>query len=119
MNNNLLLSLPGIESEEMLFIQEAVKDLTESQQKNFLLLYQGRRKDPQTIMVCTLLGFIVVAGVQRFMLGQVGMGVLYLFTGGLCLVGTILDLINYKKMTLEFNQKQVVECKMIATSMAA
>ncbi|MBL7924721.1 MAG: TM2 domain-containing protein [Bacteroidia bacterium] len=117
MNNNLLLSLPGIESEEMLFIQEATKDLTEEKQKNFILLYQGRRKDPQTIMICTLLGFIVVAGVQRFMLGQVGMGVLYLFTGGLCLIGTIVDLINYKKMTLEFNQKQVIECKMIAESM--
>mgnify|MGYP000845305000 FL=1 len=117
MNNNLLLSLPGIESEEMLFIQEAVKGLTEDQQKNFLLLYQGRRKDPQTIMICTLLGFVVVAGIQRFLLGQVGMGVLYLLTGGLCLVGTIIDLVNYKKMCLEFNQKQVIECKMIATSM--
>ncbi|MFN8154506.1 MAG: TM2 domain-containing protein [Bacteroidia bacterium] len=118
MNNNLLLSLPGIESEEMLFIQEAIKDLSEDQQKNFLLLYQGRRKDPQTIMICTLLGLVIVAGVQRFMLGQVGMGILYLFTGGLCLVGTIMDLINYKKMTLEFNQKQIIECKMISTSLA-
>lgn len=119
MNNNLLLSLPGIESEEMLFIQEATRELSEDQQKNFLLLYQGRRKDPQTIMICTLLGFVVVAGVQRFMLGQVGMGILYLFTGGLCLIGTIVDLVNYKKMTLEFNQKQIVECKIIAGSMGS
>lgn len=27
MNNNLLLSLPGIEADEMMFIQEALKDL--------------------------------------------------------------------------------------------
>lgn len=118
MNNNYMMSLPGLESEEMLFIQESMKGLTDEQEKNFFLLYQGRRKDPQTILICTLLGFIVVAGVQRILLGQVGMGILYLFTGGLCLIGTIVDLINYKKMTLEFNQKQIVECKLIATSLS-
>lgn len=117
MNNNLLLSLPGIDPQEMRFIQEATRELSEEQQQNFLLLYQGRRKDPQTIMICTLLGFAVVAGIQRFVLGQVGMGVLYLLTGGLCLVGTIIDLINYKQMTLDFNERQVVECKMIATTL--
>lgn len=117
MNNDLLLSLPGIDQQEMRFIQEAIRDLTEAQQKNFILLYQGRRKDPQIIMICTLLGFAVVAGVQRFVLGQVGMGVLYLLTGGLCLVGTIIDLVNYKQMTLDFNERQVVECKMIATTL--
>ena len=45
MDKNLLLSLPGIESEEMLFIQEAIKDLNEDAQRNFLLLYKGRRKE--------------------------------------------------------------------------
>jgi hypothetical protein len=37
------------------------------------------------------------------------MGILYLFTGGLCLVGTIVDLVNHKQMTLEFNQQQAQE----------
>lgn len=119
MNNNLLMSLPGIESEELMFVQEAVKDLSEEKQKNFILLYMGRRKDPQTILICTLLGFLGVAGVQRFLLGQIGMGILFFLTGGLCLIGTIVDLINYKRMTLEFNQRQVVECKVMVVSMGA
>ena len=116
MDKNLLLSLPGIESEEMLFIQEAIKDLNEDAQRNFLLLYKGRRKDPQTILICCIAGFVGVAGVQRFILGQIGMGILYFFTAGLCFVGTIIDLLNYKKMVLEFNQSQVIECKLLADS---
>jgi TM2 domain-containing membrane protein YozV len=39
------------------------------------------------------------------MIGQVGMGILYLLTGGLCFIGTIIDLVNYKKLTFEFNQQ--------------
>jgi len=114
MNNNLLYSIPGIESEELQFIQEATKDMDDAKRQQFVLLYQGRRKDPQTVLICTLLGFVVVAGVQRFILGQMGMGILYLFTAGLCFVGTIVDLINYKSMTLEYNRRQVVECRMMA-----
>lgn len=116
MDRNLLLSLPGIESEEMLFIQEAIKELDDEGQRNFLLLYQGRRKDPQTILICCVIGFVGVAGVQRFILGQIGMGILYFFTAGLCFIGTIIDLLNYKKLTLEFNQSQIVECKLLAAS---
>lgn len=119
MDKNLLLSLPGIESEEMLFIQEAIKDLSEESQRNFLLLYQGRRKDPQIILICCIVGFVGLAGVQRFILGQIGMGILYFFTAGLCFVGTILDLLNYKKLTLEFNQSQIIECKLLASSLNA
>jgi hypothetical protein len=33
------------------------------------------------------------------------MGILFFLTGGLCLIGTIIDLINYKKLAFEFNQK--------------
>ncbi len=118
MDQNLFLSLPGMEADEMMFIKEAIHDLSEDQKKSFFLLYQGRRKEPQTILICTLLGFIVIAGVQRFLLGQIGMGILYFLTGGLCLIGTIVDLVNYRKMTLEFNQMQVVESKNLALSVS-
>ncbi len=116
MNQQLLMSMPGIGPEEILFVQEAIKDLTEDQQRTFILFYNSRRKDPQTIMICALIGFIGVAGVQRFMLNQMGMGILYLFTGGLCLIGTIVDLINYQKMTLEYNQRMVIESVQLARS---
>ena len=78
------------------------------------MIYSGKRKNPQDILLFTLLGFVVVAGVQRFVVGQIGMGLLYLFTGGFCLIGTIVDLINYKSLALEFNQKMAFESFHIA-----
>ena len=51
------------------------------------------------ILVTTILGFFGVAGVQRFLTGQIGMGLLYFFTAGLCFIGTIIDLINHKRLT--------------------
>ena len=43
--------------------------------------------------------------VQQFVIGQIGMGILYLLTGGLCLIGTIVDLVNHRTLALEYNQK--------------
>jgi hypothetical protein len=37
------------------------------------------------------------------------MGVLYFFTGGLCLIGTIVDVINHKRLTFEHNQQMAIE----------
>jgi hypothetical protein len=33
------------------------------------------------------------------------MGLLYLFTAGLCVIGTIIDLVKYKELTFEYNSK--------------
>lgn len=97
--------LPELQGEEMLYIQGLIKDMDDEKARNFAQGYRARRKDPQLILLTALLGFIVVAGVHRFILGQVGMGLLYLFTGGLCLIGTIVDLVNHQKLAFEFNQK--------------
>ncbi len=106
---NYLLSLPDLQPEEMAGIKELTANMTDSQQQQFFMIYSGKRKRPQEILIMTCLGFVVVAGIQRFMLGQIGMGILYLFTGGLCLIGTIYDLVNYKKMTNEYNLEQMYE----------
>ncbi|MDB5115968.1 MAG: hypothetical protein JWQ79_1460, partial [Mucilaginibacter sp.] len=46
---------------------------------------------------------------QRFIVGQIGMGILYLFTIGLCFIGSIMDLVNHKTLALEYNQKMAFE----------
>jgi TM2 domain-containing membrane protein YozV len=102
---NILHLMPSLEFDEMSYVQALVKDFSDEQIKNFATIYNSRRKDPQTILLLTLVGFLGVAGVQRFVLDQVGMGLLYLFTGGLCVIGTIVDLVNHKNLTFEFNQK--------------
>ena len=110
---NVFQILPELQGQEMIFVQNLVKDMTDSKAQMFANAYRGRRKDPQTILLCTVLGFVVVAGVQRFLLGKIGMGLLYLFTFGLCIIGTIVDLVNYEKMAFEFNQKIALEVEMM------
>lgn len=103
------MSLSGITPQEYSYLQSATQGLSEAQLRNFLMIYNGKRKNPSDILLLTLLGFIWVAGVQRFVMGQVGMGILYLLTGGLCFIGTIVDLVNHKQLTFEHNQRMVFE----------
>ncbi len=109
MYQNPYMGLPGMTPEELNFIQQGTAEMNEEQKKYFYMVYAGKRKNPQDILLFTLLGFVGVAGVQRFIMGQIGMGVLYLLTAGLCWIGTIVDLINNKSMTLEFNRQMAYE----------
>lgn len=104
-----LMSLSGITPEEYSYIQQATTGLTEQQFRNFVMMYSGKRKNPSDILLFTLIGFLGFAGVQRFIVGQIGMGILYFLTCGLCFIGTIVDLINHKSITFEYNQKMVFE----------
>ncbi len=101
--------LPELEGDEQLNVATLLKNMTDDQAEQFAHVYRTRRRDTTTTLILALLGLFVVAGVHRFYLGQVGMGLLYLFTGGLCLIGTIVDLVNHKKLTWEYNQKQALE----------
>jgi TM2 domain-containing membrane protein YozV len=109
---NVSQLMPYLEGDEMVFIQGLIKNMTDDQARQFATLYENERKKPQTILIVTLLGFLGIAGIQRFLLNQIGMGLLYLFTVGLCYIGTIIDLVNYKKLTFEYNSmiaKQIAE----------
>jgi len=108
------LALPGITTEEINILHQITTDLNENQIKYFYIAYSGKRKNPNDILLFTLLAFAGIAGVQRLVLGQIGMGILYLFTGGLCLIGTIVDLVNYKSLAFEYNQKMAFESYKIA-----
>ncbi|NSL89348.1 TM2 domain-containing protein [Chitinophaga solisilvae] len=101
--------LPGIEPEEMLWLQEITKNYSLENKQRFLAVYQSRRKDPQVILICSLLGLVAVAGIQRFLLGQIVMGILYMITLGFCCVGTIIDAVNYRKLTWEYNKQEALK----------
>ncbi len=112
----ILQLMPNLEFDELRYIQELLKGMTESQQQQFALLYNNRRRDPILILLTGLLGFIGIAGVQRFLVNQIGMGLLYFFTGGICLIGTIVDLVTYKKLAFEYNARVAQECAMMTRS---
>ena len=78
--------------------------MTDTQAETFTVAYRSQRRDPMTVLLLALLGFVILAGVQRFYLGQIGMGLLYLFTAGFCLIGTIIDVVNHKKLAFQYNQ---------------
>ena len=98
--------MPDLEPDEMHYVQTLVDDMSFAEAQQFANIYRARRKKPMEVLILTIVGFFLVAGLQRFYLGQIGMGLLYIFTGGLCFVGTILDLINHKRLTYEFNVKE-------------
>jgi TM2 domain-containing membrane protein YozV len=110
---NVFELLPEIMGEEQIYISNILKNLDDKQAFQFANVYRSRRKDPQVILLVTLVGFLGIAGVQRFLVDQIGLGIVYLLTGGLCLIGTIVDLVNYKKIAFEYNQKQANQIAMM------
>jgi len=100
---NIFQLLPSLEGEEMAYVQSLINDMTDAQAQQFAMAYSARRKDPTTILILALVGFVGFAGIHRFMLNQIGMGILYFLTGGLCFIGTIIDLVNHRKLAFEYN----------------
>lgn len=101
--------LPEVTGEELMYIQNLIKDMSDEKARSFATVYRARRKDPTLILILCLIGFVVVAGIHRIVLNQVGMGILYLFTAGLCFIGTIVDLVNYQKLAFEYNRQMADE----------
>ena len=103
---NAFQLMPSLEGDEVAYVQELIKDMNDSQAQQFAIAYMSRRKDPSNMLLFAVIGFLGIAGIQRFVINQVGMGLLYLFTGGLCAIGTIIDVVNHKKLAFEHNSKQ-------------
>ena len=101
--------LPEIQGQEMIFVQDLMDEMNDDQARSFVNAYRTRRKDPTLILITCLLGLVVVAGVHRILLNQIGMGLLYFFTAGLCFIGTIVDLVNYQSLAFEYNKQQARE----------
>jgi TM2 domain-containing membrane protein YozV len=105
--------LPEVTGEEMIYLQNLLNDMDNEKAKSFATVYRARRREPQLILILTLLGFFGFAGIHRMITNQIGMGILYFFTVGLCFIGTIVDLVNYQKLAFEYNQKMANEARVM------
>jgi TM2 domain-containing membrane protein YozV len=111
---NALLHLPEIQGMELNHVQTLIKDYSDKQAMHFATIYRSRRRDPQLILLTCLVGLLGLAGVHRFLMNQIGMGILYFFTAGLCFIGTIVDAVNHQTLAFEYNRQVANEVAMYA-----
>ena len=116
---NILQLMPTLEGDEMSYVQEIIKDMSDEQAQQFAMAYLARRKDPTNLLLFAIVGLLGIAGIQRFVVGQVGMGILYFFTYGLCLIGTILDIVNHKRLAFEYNSAQAQQVALMVKNFSA
>jgi TM2 domain-containing membrane protein YozV len=106
---NLVTSIPAIEGEELMMLQSLTRDLSDTQLISFIQVYNDKRRKTDQVLLCCVLGFAGFAGIQRFLVGQIGRGLLFFFTCGFFFIGTIIDTVNHKRLTFRYNQKMAME----------
>lgn len=84
--------------EKIPYIKEKLLAVDDSK---FLLVTSVELKDPTVLLIISI--FLGSFGIDRFMLGDTGMGVLKLLTGGCCGILTIIDWFGVQKKTKEIN----------------
>lgn len=90
-------------AEKIVFLKQK---LTEADESKFTLASAVEFKDPTTILLISI--FLGCFGVDRFMLGDTGMGILKLLTGGLCGILTIIDWFSVQKKAKEINYNNLM-----------
>ena len=84
--------------EKIVFLKDKLRTMDE---EKFSLVSAVELKDPTTLLLVSI--FLGVLGIDRFMLGDTGMGILKLLTGGCCGILTIIDWFSISKKTKELN----------------
>lgn len=74
---------------------------------NKMVMLSGvEMKDPTTILLVSI--FLGSLGIDRFMLGETGMGILKLLTGGCCGILTIIDWFTVQKKAKDANFQKLM-----------
>ncbi len=90
-------------AEKIVFLKQK---LAEADENKFALASGVEFKDPTTILLVSL--FLGSLGVDRFMLGETGMGILKLLTLGVCGILTIIDWFSVQKKAKELNYNNLM-----------
>lgn len=94
------------DSDKLVYLKE--KLLTLSDEKfTALTAITSELKDPTTSLLLSI--FLGSLGVDRFMIGDIGMGILKLFTLGGCGILTIIDWFLISDRTKEKNFEKIVQ----------
>ena len=84
--------------EKIVSLKDKLRTMDE---EKFSLISTIEMKDPTTILLVSI--FLGALGIDRFMLGDTGMGILKLLTCGCCGILTIIDWFTVSKKAKEAN----------------
>lgn len=91
-------------AERIPLLKEKLMSLPEDRE---IMVTATELKDPTTLLLISI--FLGSLGVDRFMLGDTGMGILKLLTGGVCGILTIIDWFTVQNKTKELNFNRVMQ----------
>ena len=89
---------------------QLTQGMTEQQKFMFQAQYGSERRDRTLILVISiLLGYL---GIDRFLVGDVGLGLLKLLTGGVCGIFWLIDIFLIIGRVDEYNRRKANEIAM-------
>ena len=94
--------------DKIMVLQDALAKLDDSKA---MFIQSLDFKDPTTILIISIL--IGGWGIDRFMLGETGLGIAKLLTCGGCYIWWIIDMINATDRTRQYNYKKLQEALMM------
>jgi TM2 domain-containing membrane protein YozV len=89
--------------EKIMYLKEKLLALDDSK---FTMISTVELKDPTTILLVSI--FLGTLGIDRFMIGDTGMGILKLLTLGCCGILTIIDWFTISKKTKDVNFNKIM-----------
>ncbi|MBQ3836558.1 MAG: TM2 domain-containing protein [Treponema sp.] len=91
-------------AEKALLVREKMAQVDDSR---YATITSIELKDPTTMLLISV--FLGSIGVDRFMMGDTGMGILKLLTGGLCGILWLIDVIGISKKVQEYNYNELMK----------
>lgn len=89
--------------EKIIYLKDKLRTIDD---EKFSLISTIEMKDPTTLLLVSL--FLGTLGIDRFMLGDTGMGILKLLTCGVCGILTIIDWFTISKKAKEVNFNKIM-----------
>ncbi len=91
-------------AEKALLVREKMVHVDDSR---YATITSIELKDPTTMLLISF--FLGGIGVDRFMMGETGVGILKLLTGGLCGILWLIDVIGISKKVQEYNYNELMK----------
>ena len=90
-------------AEKIMYLKDKLRTMDE---EKFSLISTIEMKDPTTLLLISI--FLGTLGIDRFMIGDTGMGILKLLTCGVCGIMTIVDWFTISKKVKDLNFNNVM-----------